>query len=211
MAINDVYKEIQKVSNEIDKDLAMKESRGAIKDSIVVALVSIARQHYLTIFTLVQNYNYHSSAFALVRPLIDATYRAIWLMKVATDNQVERIHNGKSDFSSTMILSKKIDSKFQELKETEDKVFDIFHSRYYANSRILHDMTHGGAVLINKQLKNALIYPSFEEEDFKALLEEARINYGLLLLIYGHFNENEELVLSSQRLLDFRLIEVFDK
>lgn len=212
MSLGDVFLEINKYSNKIDKALALKDSRPSIKDSLVVALVSLSRQHYLSIFLLAKESTYYSSAFALIRPLIDAVYRAIWLMKVATDNQVEKINNNEKQFMTTQELSKKIDRKFHELKENKgEEQFDIFHNRYNKNSQVLHGLTHGGMEQIHKQLKDGIIYPAFTEEDLVGLLSEATVNYVLLLIIYGEFNKNKELDIVVREFSDLKLETVFKK
>lgn len=205
MTLSNVCKENKKLTDKIDKALATKEAKGNRKDLMVVSLVSIARQHYLSIFSLVKSANHYSSAFALLRPLVDASYRAIWLMKVATDLQVENIDEGKRQFHNTFKLAKSIDKEFDKESKAQNR-FDIFYSRYNLNSPILHDMTHSGNELMARQLKDGKIYPSFEESDLLKLLEEAKKNYVLLLLIYSDFNENEDLMTTTSQLGDLNFI-----
>ncbi len=192
MILTEVLEKIQNTIDVTDTTLTNRTTGTTVRDAISASLVSIARQHYKTIYHSVKVHKQYNSAFTLLRPLIDATYRAIWAMIVATENQVNRIGNGSRDFDSTQELSKKIDRK-------ED--VEIFHNVYFDNSSILHGMTHGGLELIGRQMNEGFIEPNFEDSELVGLLNEATSNYSLLLFYYGKYINDEELMLMGGNLV----------
>lgn len=201
MSMKDVYDEIVNLIDESDNALTKKTTGTEIRDSIAVALVSIARHHYSTIFNSIQTHNQINSAFALLRPLVEATYRALWIMLVATENQVRRIGDGTRQFSSSpLALAEKIDRK---------EGGTIFQSRYRGNSKLLNGMTHGGIELIGRQMKDGYIEPNFEELELVGLLSEATANYGMLLFYYGQFIKDDDLRITGGEIVkDIDLIKI---
>jgi hypothetical protein len=186
MTVDEVLCKVEDIIDKTDHALTQKTTGVKIRDAISASLVSIARQHYKTIFYSIKNHHQYNSAFALLRPLVDATYRGIWVMIVSTDNQVERINNRTKQFASTKELSNKIDKK--------EGVEEIFHKRYYDNSLLLHGMTHGGMELISRQMNKGHIEPNFEDKELIALLYEATVNYCILLFYYGKHIDDEALM-----------------
>jgi len=185
MSLDEVLNKTQDIIDKTDLALTQKTTGVEIRDAISASLVSIARQHYKTIFHSIKIHNQYNSAFALLRPIVDATYRAIWTMVASTDNQVEKIANGTKQFDSTQDLSKKIDRKEE---------CDIFHNRYCDNSPLLHGMTHAGIELIGRQMNEGHIEPNFEDNELIALLYEATNNYCMLLYYYGKYIDDEALM-----------------
>jgi len=64
------------------------------KSQILLAYQSILVEHNTAITLLVQNELY-GSAFALVRPFYELLYRAHWLIRCATDKQIDKTIQGK--------------------------------------------------------------------------------------------------------------------
>jgi hypothetical protein len=186
MSLENVFKEVERIIEETDIALTKKRTGTNTRDSISAGLVSIARQHYKMILNSIKIHNQVNSSFALLRPLVDATYRAIWTMCASTDTQLKHIGNGSKDFLSTQELSKKIDIK--------RATGDTFHSRYYKNSSFLHGMTHGGLELIGRQMNKGHVKPNFSDEELVALFDEATLNYALLIHEYGKYIEDDSLM-----------------
>jgi hypothetical protein len=69
------------------------------------AFFLIVAEHHLAILRLFQQ-RLPSSAFALVRSLVDAYIRGEWAAKVATEDELERFRNGKFDPSPDATIKK---------------------------------------------------------------------------------------------------------
>jgi hypothetical protein len=66
--------------------------------TIVVALFSLVVEHHGAILTLLKLGRFDGSAFALVRPLIDAVYRAFWVHYCAKPEHLAAIRKGDSPY-----------------------------------------------------------------------------------------------------------------
>lgn len=187
MALEDVYKEVNKFISESDDKLSKITTGTSIKEAISSSLVSIARQHHMMILNSVQVHNLVNPAFALIRPLVETTYRAIWIMIVASEKQAKDIGKGKTRFpSSPRPLAVEVDDK-------EGGV--VYQTRFDENRYLLNGFTHSGLELIGRQKNGSKIEPNFTEEELVALLTESIMNYGILLFNYGKYIGNNDLYL----------------
>ena len=64
---------------------------------LVVSLFSLALEHHRAILHLFKAGPFDGSALALVRPLIDAAYRAHWIYSCATPEIIRRISEGRDE------------------------------------------------------------------------------------------------------------------
>lgn len=185
MSLEETFYNVEKYIMKVEELLSGEKIGSKMRDTISASLVSIVMQHYITILHTTKVLKQLNSAFALLRPLVDASYRAVWVIYASTETQLAHIGNGKKQFLSTEELSKKIDLKMA--------TGGAFHRRYYANSALLHGMTHGGLELIGRQMKGNNIEPNFTDNEIVALLDEATMNYGMLLSAYGFYLKNTPL------------------
>lgn len=66
-----------------------------IRSKTAAACFAIAQQHHSSILILLSNQPaLEATAMALLRPLLEATYRGIWVSRCASDEQVDRFVSG---------------------------------------------------------------------------------------------------------------------
>jgi hypothetical protein len=85
----------RKDAEAIDARLHGLKLRGDVRSRVALACFAVAQQHHSAILVLLSHFNpLPSSAFALLRPLLEATLRGHWAAKCANDSQVENIITG---------------------------------------------------------------------------------------------------------------------
>lgn len=119
------------------------------KSGLVFRYFSIGRQHHDTIVLLIDQEKNPSSAAALLRPLIEALYRGIWIAQCASPDQIKQIAAMKLDLSSV---------KFAQ------EVANLYGTGLTKEHReIYHSFTHGGYEQLGRQFSsNGLIEPEFD-------------------------------------------------
>ena len=82
------------------------------KSFLLAAYIDIAIEHHHAIHLLISNRIY-GSAFTIVRPLFETLFRALWITKCASDNEIEQILNDDSfSFPRMPKLIKEVDDAY---------------------------------------------------------------------------------------------------
>ncbi len=81
-----------------------------LRERVVTGYLSLSLEHFSSILQLIEMKMY-SSAFALLRPLLDAVYRAIWFNLVSSADELEKFNKGSYEPKKTWELAKEIDKK----------------------------------------------------------------------------------------------------
>lgn len=185
--------EAKQVEKSIEEALQSVQTGESTKDMIVAGYLSLAMQHHSSIILLIEN-NLPSSAVALKRPLVEATYRGTWFALIAKNKQAEDFNAGDFTLKKTYKLAKDID---REIKG------DSFHYVYEQNSPILHAMTHGGIEQISRQFsKDAkLVIPTFEDEELIEIINASNMNLLMMLLAFGVNIDDSEIMLFARKLI----------
>lgn len=102
---------------------------------LVAAILSLTAEHHGAILYLLKSGRFDGSAFALVRPLVDAAYRAHWLYSCAKPEIIARIKKGEDVYPGLINMATEI-----EKKVNADGMFASIAP--YINT--LHGYTHGG-------------------------------------------------------------------
>lgn len=145
------------------------------KSQILLAYQSILVGHHAAIALLIQNELY-GSAFALVRPFYEPLCRAHWLIRCATDKQMDEAIQGKDIFPKMNNMVKEIDagyctgSFFQNIKE---------------NSWCpMNDYTHCGIRQIGRRFKGNKVEPNYGKEEIVEVLNGINIALMLMALLF---------------------------
>ncbi len=102
---------------------------------IVAALFSLTLEHHGAILHLLKAGQFDGSAFALVRPLIEAAYRAHWVYACAKPDIVTRLKNGEKVEPGLINMATEVEKK--------NDAGGIFAS-IAPHIKVLHGYTHGG-------------------------------------------------------------------
>ena len=126
---------------------------------------------------LVERQNY-ASAFALLRPTFENSFRAVWLNKCANESQVEKAIQ-KADWPPVRNLIESIEEHTKQ-----SKLFSILWSKL---KTFAHDFTHGGIQLAGRHIsENGVITPHISQKEIELLLE---ISVLVSTYILGEFIE----------------------
>jgi len=105
----------------------------------VIAYIALAREHQHAIHELVR-LGLYGSAFALLRPLFETGVRALWVLGLASDEQVEAIgRRGEEPFPKFTSMCELVDACF-----SAEGVFNYFRDGLEGDVR-LHAFWFGAA------------------------------------------------------------------
>ena len=113
------------------------------------------------IIILLEN-NLPGPAWALARPLLESYVNGIWILKCASDEEVDQFLNiGRCPKFSKLL--KAIDNKAKPhadwIRETEK-----------ANMRYFHDFTHGGIQHVRRRITENSVEPNYPEQELQYLV-----------------------------------------
>jgi hypothetical protein len=127
-------------------------------------------------------------ALSLARPLFEGYVRGYWLLRCASDAEIESFNNGKCP-------------RFPDLLEAigSDAEWGAawIHANQKANMVAFNDLTHGGSEHVKRRINSSGIEPGYPEAELEALMKfgiEIRIRVGAeLLSLMGNEAAIEEL------------------
>ncbi|MEZ4694083.1 MAG: hypothetical protein R2837_08870 [Aliarcobacter sp.] len=160
-----------------------KLNKDDLKERIVAGYLSLSLEHFSAILELIEMKMY-SSAFTLLRPLLDAVYRAIWFNLVSLTDELKKFNNGSYEPKKTWELAKEIDKKEGD---------DTFHKVCERNLKFLNDMTHGGIHQITRQFSEdgRFVCATFSEDAIITLLNGAKGLISMILITYNNFQDDD--------------------
>lgn len=115
-------------------------------------------------------------ALALGRPLFEGYVRGVWLLRYASDKDIERFINGKCPRFHELLLAIGSD-------ETSGGAW--IHNNRNVNWRSFNDLTHGGSEHVKRRITEDLVEPNYPEQELETLVRlgvEIRIRIGCELL-----------------------------
>lgn len=101
-------------------------------------------------------------ALALARPLFESYVRAIWILKCASDENIDQfLDNGRLPKFSKLLkaVDKKAKPQSAWIRETDK-----------ANMRQFHDFTHGGIQHVSRRLTDNAVEPRYPEQELEYLV-----------------------------------------
>jgi hypothetical protein len=172
-----------------------------IKNVVLVAYVAIALEHHKAIWIL-SKLGLNGSAFALLRAVFESYWRALWINKVATAEQIEQASRDELRFPKMRQMRGEIKRAYfatpdekeltpeeleeaQRLRELGDKFFGYVKKMWPA----LNSYTHSGALQIGRRFTGDQVKANYSEADIAQALTVATT--GLLLLLHMFFVSSE--------------------
>lgn len=113
---------------------------------LVAALFSLTLEHHGAILHLLKAGQFDGSAFTLVRPFVDGTYRAHWIYACAKPDIVVRIKNGEDVYPGLINMATEV-----EKKSDAGGIFAAIAPYIHA----LHGYTHGGIEQLGRRFDAA--------------------------------------------------------
>jgi len=135
--INQSIKSFKSIANLLED----KVFRNNERQRLLIGYFDICMEHIQSIHVLVAN-KLFGSAFALIRPFYETYYRALWMLKFASNTEVKGIAKGKFTFPNMGSKIKELDSIytgsdfFEQLKKNSwNAMCDYAHSGQLQLSR----------------------------------------------------------------------------
>jgi Family of unknown function (DUF6988) len=129
--------------------------------NLVIAYVSLVREHQHAIYELVR-LRLYGSAFALLRPLFETGVRALWVLGLASDEQVEAIgQHGGEPFPKFTSMCELVDARFRA-----EGVIDYFATAWKA----MCGFTHSGLEQLARRFTGNDVMPSYHNDEISELL-----------------------------------------
>lgn len=158
------------------------------RQTLLIAYFDICMEHIQSIHLLISHKMY-GSAFALVRPFYETYFRALWMLKFASEPQVEGIRNNTFHFPQ-------MGSKINEL----DNIYtgtDFFQKIKHNAWSAMCDYAHSGTLQLSRRWKEDELEPNYEEGEIIEVLKGTRMILLLfayvLLKEHGYQTESEEI------------------
>ncbi len=154
------------------------------KTTMLLAYVDIALEHHEAIWLLAKS-KLNGSAFAMVRPVFDSMFRALWINKVATEQQIERASRDELPFPMSEIPDEIKKGYFSDRPPEEAELFDKILQSLKEAWGAMCSYTHSGALQLARRFTGDELKPDYSEG---AIVEALNlVTLALLLLMHMFF------------------------
>ena len=155
------------------------------ENQFVSAMLYVGMNHADAIQVLAQGRNF-ASAFALMRPLLETSFRAMWLHRCASSEQIADCMDDKkwpSGWDAALAYEKYRGHN------------PVLSSMWKGLREKLHSFTHGGAENALRQLGDGdWVSPNFSDREIQHLLSITGLLSTLLLIEMVDLSCNEEVL-----------------
>lgn len=151
------------------------------KTLVLVAYVDLALEHHEAIW-LLRKSKLTGSAFALVRPVLDILFRALWINAVATEQQIEQASRDELYFPPMHEMRDDIKERYSDKSDPEQaELFDTLLQRLKKAWKTMSSYTHPGGNQITSRFTFDEVKPNYSEGEIACGLNLA--TFALLLLM----------------------------
>jgi hypothetical protein len=175
----------------ISEQLSVKRNGN---NEFVSSMFFVSVSHCDAVQLLAKNKNL-TSAFALLRPTLENSFRAAWLFRCADEEEAKKA-----------IKKSKWPSVGQAIEEIENESIQtkLFSMLWGKLKTFANDFTHGGSQLAGKHMKNdGFISPNFSEKEISVLLDvSVLISTYILGELIELSNETEKVLPLYKKLVD---------
>jgi Family of unknown function (DUF6988) len=151
------------------------------KTLVLVSYVDLALEHHEAIW-LLRKSELTGSAFALVRPVLDILFRALWINAVATEQQVEQASRDELYFPPMHEMRDDIKERYSDKScPKQAELFDILLRRLKDAWKTMSSYTHPGGHQITRRFTFDEVKPNYGEDEIACALNLS--TFALLLLM----------------------------
>ena len=151
------------------------------KTLVLVSYVDLALEHHEAIW-LLRKSELTGSAFALVRPVIDILFRALWINAVATEQQVERVSRDELYFPPMREMRDDIKERYSDKScPKQAELLDTLLRDLKEAWKTMSSYTHPGGQQITRRFAFDKVKPNYSEDEIACALDLA--TFALLLLM----------------------------
>lgn len=152
------------------------------RNTLLIAYWSLVFDHHRSVLCLLSN-KFYGSAFALVRPLVEATIRA-HVVIMGSEEDVQKLRNDdyRTNFGT---IGEEIDTAFRT-----DDLFEKFLS---GARNALHSFTHAGLSQLGRRFSGTDLISNYSESEISEVLRTSTSAVFMVTnLVTKHFGFEEE-------------------
>jgi hypothetical protein len=158
---------------------------GNTKNMVLAAYVNIALEHHKAIWLLSES-GLNGSALAMVRLVWDPYLRALWINKVATEQQIEQASRDEFKFPPMRQMREDIKQAYGDHSDPEQmEKLDDFLQSVKEVWQAMSSYTHSGGLQIGRQFTVDEVKPKYSEGAIAEALN--LVTLALLLLLQMFF------------------------
>jgi len=151
------------------------------KTLVLVSYVDLALEHHEATW-LLRKSELTGSALALVRPVLDILFRALWINAVATEQQVEQASRDELYFPPMHEMRDDIKERYSDKSDPKQaELFDTLLGRLKDAWKTMSSYTHPGGHQITRRFSFDEVKPNYGEAEIACALNLA--TFALLLLM----------------------------
>lgn len=167
MSYEKVLVESREQAVRISQHLHGLRLKSDIRSKTAAACFAIAQQHHSSILILLSNKPaLEATSMALLRLLLEATYRGLWISHCATDQQIENFISGNKKQVDMKSIIDALGKAYNDDKESASKL--------YTNTwKILSAYTHTYELQIQRWLTTNAIESNYQSDEITELLNRA--------------------------------------
>ena len=184
MDIKSLIDDGESIKSRINVILSTKEFSYSNRSNIIASYYDMIIEHHSSIHLLIQK-NFHGSAFALVRIFYELIYKIHWANKVATDEDIDNLINGKNIFPTMNVIVADIDNAFE---------LGIYWQSIHKHSwKAMNDYTHTGILQVSRRFSNNHISPDYSKEEIIEVINNTNLTYLIVtIMIFEYFDWKSE-------------------
>lgn len=167
------------------RDLLLRHKYdGNTKNMVLAAYVDIALEHHKAIWQLHES-RLNGSALAMVRLVWDPYLRALWINKVATEQQIEQASRDELRFPKMSKMREDIKQAYGDKSDPEQvEKLDEFFQRVKEAWEAMCSYTHSGGLQIGRRFTLDEVKPKYAEGVIAEALNMATLALLLLLQMF---------------------------
>jgi len=152
------------------------------RNTLLIAYWSLAFDHHRGVLCLLSN-KFFGSAFALVRPLVEATVRA-HVVIMGNEEDLRKLRNDEYR-TNFVTVGKQIDAFFRT---------DDFFEKFLIGARnALHSYTHAGLSQLGRRFSGTDLFPNYSEgEIIEVVRTSTSATFLVTNLVTKHFGFEQE-------------------
>jgi hypothetical protein len=182
----------------IDDNTRGIEIDGDRKQQIACACFDTAIEHQAAI-ALLCDYQLFGSVHAMMRILVEAVTRGLWILHCATDAELGRFEQGRID-KSFGVLTAEIEAAIGAYKPTL--------SQMKSNAwRAMNDFTHTGYIQVTRRYGEGTLGPNYPQEDLLKCINAAGA-YGLIASVQLAVMAEQDVLVDAhlQKMKEFAML-----
>ena len=165
------------------------------RQTLLIGYFDICMEHIQSIHILVNN-KFYGSAFALIRPFYETYYRALWMLKFASNIEVEGISNGKFTFPNMGSKIKELDSIYTGT--------DFFEQLKKNSWSAMCDYAHTGQLQLSRRWKEGELEPNYKDGEVIEIIKGTET----ILLMFAYVVLKEHNYMPEAEVINSLLIKI---